>query len=72
MNLGSLDPRDFSVPLIRGVGNLVIGGAGKTPHVEYLIRLLKPYIDVGTLVWLQSKTRIQICVSTGQCRSSWG
>ena len=38
----------FSVPLI-SVGNLAIGGAGKTPHVEYLIRLLKPYIDVGTL-----------------------
>jgi tetraacyldisaccharide 4'-kinase len=24
-----------------GVGNLAVGGAGKTPHVEYLIRLLK-------------------------------
>jgi len=24
-----------------GVGNLVAGGAGKTPHIEYLIRLLK-------------------------------
>jgi len=28
------------VPII-GVGNLVAGGAGKTPHIEYLIRLLK-------------------------------
>lgn len=24
-----------------GVGNLAVGGAGKTPHVEYLVRLLK-------------------------------
>lgn len=38
----------FSLPLI-GVGNLSIGGAGKTPHIEYLIRLLSPYIEVATL-----------------------
>lgn len=38
----------FSVPII-SVGNLAVGGAGKTPHVEYLVRLLKPYIDVATL-----------------------
>lgn len=38
----------FSIPLI-SVGNLSVGGAGKTPHVEYLVRLLRPYIDVATL-----------------------
>lgn len=38
----------FSVPII-SVGNLTVGGAGKTPHVEYLVSLLKPYIDVATL-----------------------
>ncbi len=38
----------FSVPLI-SVGNLSIGGTGKTPHIEYLIRLLKDYIEVATL-----------------------
>ena len=32
-----------------GVGNLSIGGAGKTPHIEYLIELLKNYINVATL-----------------------
>ena len=26
-----------------------VGGAGKTPHIEYLIRLLQPYINVATL-----------------------
>ncbi len=31
------------------VGNLSVGGAGKTPHIEYLIRLLKPYLNVATL-----------------------
>ena len=38
----------FSLPII-SVGNLSIGGAGKTPHIEYLIRLLSPYINVATL-----------------------
>lgn len=38
----------FNVPTI-SVGNLSIGGTGKTPHIEYLIRLLKDYINVATL-----------------------
>ena len=38
----------FSIPVI-SVGNLSVGGAGKTPHIEYLIRLLQPYINVATL-----------------------
>jgi tetraacyldisaccharide 4'-kinase len=32
-----------------GVGNLTVGGTGKTPHVEYLVRLLHPRYKVGTL-----------------------
>ena len=31
------------------VGNLTVGGTGKTPHVEYLIRLLKGTYKVATL-----------------------
>ncbi len=45
---GALKEVSFDIPTI-SVGNLSIGGAGKTPHVEYLIRLLKPYINVATL-----------------------
>ncbi|MBC7885860.1 MAG: tetraacyldisaccharide 4'-kinase [Saprospiraceae bacterium] len=45
---GILKASRFSIPVI-GVGNLSIGGAGKTPHIEYLIELLKDYIDVATL-----------------------
>lgn len=38
----------FAIPTI-GVGNLVVGGTGKSPHIEYLVRLLMPYINVATL-----------------------
>ena len=38
----------FSIPTI-AVGNLSVGGAGKTPHTEYLLHTLGEYIDVGTL-----------------------
>lgn len=38
---------EFSLPVI-SVGNLNMGGVGKTPHVEYLIRLLNGY-NIATL-----------------------
>ncbi len=37
---GILPSQTFTIPLI-GVGNLSVGGTGKTPHVEYLVRLLE-------------------------------
>ncbi len=38
----------FDTPVI-SVGNLTTGGTGKTPHIEYLIRLLKDEFNVATL-----------------------
>lgn len=38
----------FDMPVIC-VGNLCMGGSGKTPHVEYLIRLLSKDRNVATL-----------------------
>lgn len=43
-----LKSRSFDIPVI-SVGNITVGGAGKTPHVEYLIRLLKDYAKVAVL-----------------------
>ena len=38
----------FDIPVI-AVGNLSVGGTGKTPQIEYLIRLLSPHYQVSTL-----------------------
>ncbi len=38
----------FEIPVI-GVGNLTVGGTGKTPMIEYLIRLLYRNYQVSTL-----------------------
>jgi tetraacyldisaccharide 4'-kinase len=45
---GTLTAVSFDIPMI-AVGNLSVGGTGKTPHVEYLIRLLKERYAVATL-----------------------
>jgi len=46
--MGVLKSRSFSTPVI-SVGNITVGGTGKTPHVEYLIRLLKDQAKVAVL-----------------------
>ncbi len=38
----------FDIPII-AVGNLSVGGTGKTPQIEYLIRLLSPNYKIATL-----------------------
>ena len=47
-DLGILKSRSFDVPVI-SVGNITVGGSGKTPHVEYLIRLLHNKYRVAVL-----------------------
>ena len=45
---GLLKSTRFNIPVIN-VGNLSVGGAGKTPHVEYLATLLEEYLNVSIL-----------------------
>ncbi len=47
-SIGVLKSRAFDVPVI-SVGNITVGGTGKTPHVEYLVRLLEKQFHVAVL-----------------------
>lgn len=45
---GVLKSREFPLPVI-SVGNLTVGGTGKTPHVEYLLHLLRGTVSVAVV-----------------------
>ena len=45
---GFLKSYSFDIPII-AVGNLSVGGTGKTPQIEYLIRLLSDNYKIATL-----------------------
>ena len=47
-DIGLKKSRSFDISVI-SVGNLTVGGSGKTPHVEYLVRLLKDKVKVAVL-----------------------
>ncbi len=47
-DLGVLPQQEFAIPVI-DVGNITVGGSGKTPHVEYLVRLLRDKMKVAVL-----------------------
>lgn len=55
--LGLVRPVRFDLPVV-SVGNLSVGGTGKTPHIEYLIVLLREYLELAVLSrGYQRKTR---------------
>jgi len=47
-DLGIFKSRRFKIPII-SVGNLAVGGAGKSPMTEYLVSLLKDEYKLATL-----------------------
>jgi tetraacyldisaccharide 4'-kinase len=57
-NLRLLSSKEFDIPII-SVGNITVGGTGKTPHTEYVAELLKKNFRVAVL-------------SRGYKRKSWG
>ena len=47
-DVGLLKSQAFDVPVI-AVGNITVGGTGKTPHVEYLVKMLREKFHVAVL-----------------------
>ncbi len=47
-DIGVKKSKSFSLPVI-SVGNITVGGSGKTPHVEYLVRLLQDKVKIAVL-----------------------
>ncbi len=47
-DLGILKQHEFDVPVVV-IGNLAIGGTGKTPHTEYIIDILRYKYHIGVL-----------------------
>ncbi len=47
-DLNIFKSKEFDVTVI-SIGNITVGGTGKTPHVEYLVNLLKEKFGVATL-----------------------
>ena len=47
-NMGILPQEEFDVPVV-SVGNITVGGTGKTPHVEYIIEALYRRYHVAVL-----------------------
>ena len=68
---GILKSHAYSTPVI-SVGNITVGGTGKTPHVEYLIRLLKDKMNVAMLSrGYKRKTKGFVLANNNSCCSEW-
>lgn len=47
-NANIFSEKEFNIPII-SIGNITVGGTGKTPHSEYLIRTLKKDFNIALL-----------------------
>lgn len=66
---GLFQSTGFNMPVI-SVGNITVGGTGKTPHTEYLLSLLKKEYRVATLSRGYRRESRDFRIATPQSRAS--
>ncbi len=64
-----LHSEQYSIPVIC-IGNLSVGGTGKTPHTEYIIRLLKDKYRVAVLSRGYKRQTSGFVLAGSECSSS--
>ncbi|NMC99158.1 MAG: tetraacyldisaccharide 4'-kinase, partial [Bacteroidales bacterium] len=47
-NMGILQMKEYPLPILC-VGNITVGGTGKTPHVEAIVRMLQEHYNIAVL-----------------------
>lgn len=47
-DLGVIKHEEFDIPVVV-IGNLAVGGTGKTPHTEYIINILRSHYKIAVL-----------------------
>jgi tetraacyldisaccharide 4'-kinase len=71
-DLKILKSTEFGIPVIC-VGNITVGGTGKTPHIDYLVRLLKDEYTIAVLSrGYKRRTRDFIMADPGSSTSEIG
>ncbi len=65
-DVGLLESKSFPLPII-GVGNLIAGGSGKTPLVEYLIKLTGNGVNTATLSRGYKRRSKGFKIATAEC-----
>ncbi|MBI5218868.1 MAG: tetraacyldisaccharide 4'-kinase [Bacteroidia bacterium] len=68
-DLKILSSREFDVPVI-SVGNITVGGTGKTPTTEYLISLMKKEFTIATLSRGYKRKTHGYIVSTSESKTT--
>lgn len=64
---GMLKQQEFKVPVVV-VGNIAMGGTGKTPHVEYIIEALMDKYNIGVLSRGYKRATKGVVLATPQSR----
>ena len=54
---GVLPVEEFDVPVV-SIGNLTVGGTGKTPHVEYLAGVLSSTYNIAVLACYKERRAV--------------